>query len=179
MDYGDLYNVTNNWSEPGVETLTVRIYGYGDNIDPFGLGWVDGYNNGYVGLEVVNHTTGVKGLIFTWVMDNSGEFIRVQVLTPILHPDASAVYFYFGDIITIDLSSNGVTAPDLSTHLTKIDNNGFEIVRTHTIVGIESSKWRGIANGYNRGRSVNIEVKNANEIKSIMYDLNIESEVNT
>ena len=69
--------------------------------------------------------------------------------------------------------------PDLTTNLTKIDNNGLEIEKSNVITGIQKNKWRGIANGKNRGRSVNIEVTDAEEIKSIMYDLNIESEVTT
>ena len=70
-------------------------------------------------------------------------------------------------------------SPDLTTNLTKIDSSGLEIEKSNTITGIQKNKWRGIANGFNRGRSVNIEITNAEEINSIMYDLNIESEVKT
>jgi hypothetical protein len=70
-------------------------------------------------------------------------------------------------------------SPNLTTNLTKIDSGGLEIEKSNTITGIQANKWRGIKNGYNRGRSVNIEITNAEEINSIIYDLNIESEVKT
>ena len=88
------------------------------------------------------------------------------------------LFFENGLLKRVRLDYAGGT-PNLTTNLTKIDSDGLEIEKSNTITGIQANKWRGVANGYNRGRSVNIEITDAEEIKSIMYDLNIESEVTT
>ena len=66
---------------------------------------------------------------------------------------------------------------DFISHLKKADSDGLEVTKTNTITSIETDKWRGIALANSRGKSVSFKIKNAEKIQSIMYDLNIESEV--
>ena len=44
-------------------------------------------------------------------------------------------------------------------------------------VEADSNEWRGVPLGKNRGKSVSFKINNADTISSIMYDLDIESEV--
>ena len=48
--------------------------------------------------------------------------------------------------------------------------------KTHT-VSADSNEWRGVPLGSNRGKSVTFQINNADTISSIMYELDIESEV--
>jgi len=66
---------------------------------------------------------------------------------------------------------------DFTSYMKKNDGNGSEITKTNTITSIESNKWRGISLANSRGKAVSFEVKNADKIEKIMYDLKIESEV--
>jgi len=66
---------------------------------------------------------------------------------------------------------------DFTSHMKKNDGNGSEITKTNTINSIEPNKWRGISLANSRGKAVSFEVKNADKIEKIMYDLKIESEV--
>ena len=45
------------------------------------------------------------------------------------------------------------------------------------IVESESEEWRGVPLGKNRGKSVTFKIENAETISSIIYELDIESEV--
>ena len=44
-------------------------------------------------------------------------------------------------------------------------------------VSADSNEWRGVTLGKNRGKSVTFQINNADTISSIMYELDIESEV--
>ena len=66
---------------------------------------------------------------------------------------------------------------DFISYLKKNDVAGVELTKENTIADIESDKWRGVALANSRGKSVSFEIQNAEKIQSIMYDLDIESEV--
>ena len=66
---------------------------------------------------------------------------------------------------------------DFISYLKKNDAAGAELTKENTIADIESDKWRGVALANSRGKSVSFEIQNAEKIQSIMYDLDIESEV--
>ena len=85
------------------------------------------------------------------------------------------MFFEKGIVRRVKLGHTGTGT--LKSILTK-DNGSFtEISKTHTISSIEPNKWRGIPLGYNRGKSVEFSVENADTIESIMYDLDIHAEV--
>ena len=85
------------------------------------------------------------------------------------------MFFEKGIVRRVKLGHTGTGT--LKSILTK-DNGSFtEISKTHTISSIEPNKWRGIPLGYNRGKSVEFQVENADTIESIMYDLDIHAEV--
>lgn len=86
------------------------------------------------------------------------------------------MFFEKGTLRRIKASFDG-SGVDFISYLKKNDYNGQEILKTNTLASLESDKWRGIELGYNRGKSVSFAIKNAERIKKIMYDLNIESEV--
>jgi hypothetical protein len=65
----------------------------------------------------------------------------------------------------------------LISNITKNDKDGNEIIKSNEIGSIENGKWRGVSNANSRGKSVNFEVKNADEIESIMYDIKLLSRV--
>jgi hypothetical protein len=65
----------------------------------------------------------------------------------------------------------------LISNITKNDKDGNEIIKSNEIGSIENGKWRGVSNANSRGKSVNFEVKNADEIESIMYDIQFLSRV--
>tara|TARA_R100000750_G_scaffold44651_1_gene29856 strand:- start:473 stop:1381 length:909 start_codon:yes stop_codon:yes gene_type:complete len=85
------------------------------------------------------------------------------------------MFFEKGVVKRVKLGHTGNGS--MKSILTK-DNGSFtEITKTHTIDDIEINKWRGIPLGYNRGKSVEFQVDNADTIESIMYDLDIQAEV--
>ena len=58
--------------------------------------------------------------------------------------------------------------------LTKDKLDGDEITKENSIENIKPNHWRGISLGNNRGKQVSFKIKNANIVKSIMYDLKVE-----
>ena len=59
---------------------------------------------------------------------------------------------------------------------TIVENMNGNTDNPHT-VSADSNEWRGIPLGQNRGKSVEFKINNADTISSIMYDLDIEAEV--
>jgi len=63
------------------------------------------------------------------------------------------------------------------SNITKNKADGTEIIKTNTIENIQNGKWRGVSNANSRGKSVNFEVENADEVESILYDINLQGKV--
>jgi hypothetical protein len=55
-----------------------------------------------------------------------------------------------------------------------VDGETSEITKENSIENIKPNHWRGISLGKNRGKQVSFKIKNANIVKSIMYDLKVE-----
>ena len=85
------------------------------------------------------------------------------------------MFFERGVLRRVKLGHSSEIGVDLKTNVIKNKADGTEITKTNTISGIENGKWRGIANGNSRGKSVNFEVEGADEIESILYDIKIEA----
>ena len=85
------------------------------------------------------------------------------------------MFFERGVLRRVKLGYNSEADVDLKTNVTKNKADGTEVIKTNPIYSIENGKWRGIANGNSRGKSVNFEVEGADEIESILYDIKVES----
>jgi len=85
------------------------------------------------------------------------------------------LYFEKGVLRRVNLEhrSNGNTTA-FKTLMEKYDVNGEIISKEHTFNDVKTKKWRGVPLGKNRGRSLEFEITNADNIGSIGYDLRIE-----
>ena len=69
---------------------------------------------------------------------------------------------------------NGTSNVIMKSIMTTRKADGTEKVNTNTITNPNSGQWRGTSLENSRGESVSFGIKNADEIKHIMYDLKVE-----
>lgn len=87
------------------------------------------------------------------------------------------MFFEKGVLKRVQLNYQSDTEVTFKSNVTKNKADGTEVVKTNTIQNIENGKYRGVANANSRGKSVNFEVENADEIESIIYDILLQGQV--
>ena len=91
------------------------------------------------------------------------------------HIKTKSMFFEKGTLKRIKADYTG-DSEEKPKNLQSIVENLVGAEKTHT-VSADSNEWRGVPLGSNRGKSVTFQINNADTISSIMYELDIESEV--
>tara|TARA_R100000773_G_C4220944_1_gene119794 strand:+ start:1910 stop:5485 length:3576 start_codon:yes stop_codon:yes gene_type:complete len=87
------------------------------------------------------------------------------------------MFFEKGVLKRVQLNYESDNKVTFKSNVTKNKADGTEVIKTNTIENIENGKYRGVANANSRGKSVNFEVENADEIESIIYDILLQGQV--